>query len=64
MLTRVVTYAPRVWKAIVAGVGAGSGAYAGAVDGGVTAAEWIVVVAFGVAGGVAVWLAPNKPATA
>lgn len=61
MLTRVVAYAPRAWKAIVAGVGAGSAAYAGAADGGVTTDEWIVVAAGAVAAAVAVWLAPNKP---
>lgn len=62
MLTRIVKYAPRAWKAVTAGVAAGTGAYAGAVDGGVTVGEWIVVAAFGVAGAVTVWLAPNKPA--
>lgn len=62
MLTRVIEYAPRAYKAIVAAVGAGSAAYAGAVDGGVTADEWVVVAAAAVAAGVAVWLAPNKPA--
>lgn len=62
MLTRVIEYAPRAYKAIVAAVGAGSAAYAGAADGGVTADEWIVVAAAAVAAGVAVWLAPNKPA--
>jgi hypothetical protein len=60
MLTRVVTYLPKATKAIVAAAGAVSAAYAGALDGGVTADEWIVVAAAGVAAGVAVWLAPNK----
>lgn len=62
MLSTLVAYAPRAWKAIVAGLTGGSAAYAGAVDGGVTAPEWIVVAAAAVAAGVAVWLAPNKPA--
>lgn len=62
MLSNLIAYAPRVWKAIVAGVGAGSAAYAGAADGGVTTDEWIVVGGAAVAAGVAVWLAPNKPA--
>lgn len=62
MLTRFVTYAPRVLKALVAAVGGWSAAYAGAVDGGVTVDEWVVVAAAGVAVGVATWLAPNKPA--
>jgi len=61
MLTTVLAYAPRAWKAIVAGAAGGSAAYAGAVDGGVTASEWIVVGAAAVAAAVAVWLAPNKP---
>jgi hypothetical protein len=60
MLTRVVTYLPQATKALVAAAGGWSAAYAGAVDGGVTADEWIVVVAAGVAAGVAVWFAPNK----
>jgi hypothetical protein len=60
MLTRVVTYLPQAVKALVAAAGGWSAAYAGAVDGGVTADEWIVVAAAGVAAGVAVWLAPNK----
>jgi hypothetical protein len=60
MLTRVITYLPRVLKALVAIAGGWSAAYAGAVDGGVTADEWVVVVAAGVAVGVATWLAPNK----
>lgn len=62
MLSRLIKYAPRMWKAIAGGVTAGSGAYAGAVDGGVTAPEWITVVAAGLAGGLVVWLAPkNQP---
>ena len=60
MLTRVLTYLPRATKALVAAAGAVSAAYAGAIDGGVTADEWVVVVAAGLAAGVAVWLAPNK----
>ena len=62
-MTRLLTYLPRVIKALVAGVGGCTAAYAGAVDGGVSADEWIVVAAAGVAAGVAVWLAPNKTAT-
>ena len=62
MLTRIVKYLPRMWKAVAGGVTAGSAAYAGAVDGGVTAPEWVIVAAYGLAGGLAVWLAKNKPA--
>ena len=59
-MTRLLTYLPRITKALVAAAGGWTAAYAGAVDGGVTGDEWIVVVAAGVAAGVAVWLAPNK----
>lgn len=61
-MSRLLTYLPQIVKALVAAVGGVSAAYAGAVDGGVTADEWVVVVAAGVAAGVAVWLAPNKTA--
>jgi hypothetical protein len=64
MLVKIVGYLPQAVKALVAVAAAGSAAYAGAVDGGVTADEWVVVVASALAAGVAVWLAPNKPATA
>jgi hypothetical protein len=64
MLVKIVGYLPQAVKALVAAVGAASAAYAGAVDGGVSADEWVVVVAAALAAGVAVWLAPNKPATA
>lgn len=60
MLTKAIAYLPRATKAVVAAAGGVSAAYAGAVDGGVTADEWIVVAAAGLAAGVAVWLAPNK----
>ena len=60
MLRSIITYLPRATKALVAFAGGVSAAYAGAVDGGVTADEWIFVVAAGLAAGVAVWLAPNK----
>lgn len=63
-MSRVLTYLPRVLKALVAAVTAGSAAYAGAVDGGVTTDEWVVVAAGAVAAAVAVWLTPNKPAPA
>ena len=63
-MSRVLEYLPRAAKALVAALGGVSAAYAGAVDGGVTADEWVVVVAAGVAAGVAVWLTPNKTATA
>lgn len=60
-MSKVLTYLPRVTKALVAGAGGWAAAYAGAVDGGVTGDEWIVVLAAGIAAGVAVWLAPaNK----
>jgi hypothetical protein len=59
-MSNVLEYLPRATKALVAGVGGWVAAYAGAVDGGVTADEWIVVAAAGVAAAVAVWLAPNK----
>ena len=59
----MLTYLPRVAKALVAGLGALSAAYAGAVDGGVTADEWVVAVAAGLAAAVAVWLTPNKTET-
>jgi hypothetical protein len=62
MLTQILTYLPRVTKALVAAATGVSAAYAGAVDGGVSADEWVVIAAAGVAAGVAVWLAPNKPA--
>jgi hypothetical protein len=63
MLTRALTYLPKAFKALVAAAGGWSAAYAGAVDGGVTGDEWIVVLAAGLATGVAVWLAPkNKTA--
>lgn len=61
-MSRVIAYLPRASKALVAAIGGWTAAYAGAVDGGVTADEWVVVAAAGVAAGVAVWLAPNKPA--
>jgi hypothetical protein len=60
MLSKLIGYLPRAAKAIVAGAGALSAAYAGAVDGGVSADEWVIVVAAGLAAAVAVWLAPNK----
>ncbi len=63
-MTKVISYLPQMYKAIVAAVGAGSAAYAGAVDGGVTAAEWIVVAAAALAAGVATWLTPNRSGTA
>jgi hypothetical protein len=62
MLTQILTHLPRVTKALVATATGMSAAYAGAVDGGVSADEWVVIAAAGVAAGVAVWLAPNKPA--
>jgi hypothetical protein len=62
MLTQILTYLPRVTKALVAAATGASAAYAGAVDGGVSADEWVVVAAAALAAGVAVWLAPNKPA--
>jgi hypothetical protein len=62
MLTQILTHLPRITKALVAGATAASAAYAGAVDGGVSADEWIVVAAAALAAGLAVWLAPNKPA--
>jgi hypothetical protein len=64
MLVKIVGYLPQVVKALVAVAAAGSAAYAGAVDGGVSADEWVVVAVSAVAAGVAVWLAPNKPAVA
>lgn len=63
-MSRLIANLPRVAKALVAALGGVSAAYAGAVDGGVTADEWIVVAAAGVAAGVAVWLTPNKTAVA
>lgn len=60
MLTTVIAYLPKATKALVAFVGGVSAAYAGSVDGGVSADEWVIVVASGIAAGVAVWLAPNK----
>jgi hypothetical protein len=62
MLTRALHYAPRVAKALTAAAAGWSSAYAGAVDGGVTAEEWVVVVASGLAAAVAVWLTPNRRA--
>jgi len=59
-MTKVLEYLPRATKALVAALGGWTAGYAGAVDGGVTADEWIVVLAAGVAAAVAVWLAPNK----
>ena len=59
-MTRVLEYLPKATKALVAAAGGWSAAYAGAVDGGVSGDEWIVVVAAGLAAGVAVWFAPNK----
>jgi hypothetical protein len=64
LLVKIVGYLPQVVKALVAVAAAGSAAYAGAVDGGVSADEWVVVAVSAVAAGVAVWLAPNKPAVA
>lgn len=64
MLTQVLTYLPRVTKALVALALAASGAYATALKDGVTADEWIVVVAAAVAAGIGTWLVPNKPAAA
>jgi hypothetical protein len=60
MLTRVLEYLPQMVKALVAAASAVSAAYGGAVDGGVTGDEWIVVIAAGLAAGVAVWFAPNR----
>ncbi len=59
-MSKVISYLPQMYKAVMAAVAAGSAAYAGAVDGGVTAAEWIVVAAAALAAGVATWLTPNK----
>jgi hypothetical protein len=59
-MSRLITYLPRVSKALVAALAGWSAAYAGAVDGGVSTDEWIVVAASGVAAGVAVWLAPRN----
>lgn len=59
-MSQFLAYLPRVAKALVALLGGASAAYAGAVDGGVSADEWVVVAAAGVAAAVAVWLTPNK----
>lgn len=59
-MVNVIKYLPRVYKAIMAAVGAFSTAYAlGRPD---TPEGWLVLVAGAVATGLATWWARNYPA--
>lgn len=60
-MDKIVDTVLRGSKAVTAGVLAASTAYAQALDGGVTAIEWVLIVAGGLVVGVTTWAVPNKP---
>lgn len=61
-MDKIISYLPRIAKALSAAVTAGMASYGTALqDGFISVEEWLMVAAGALVAGLAVWAVPNEP---